>query len=572
MSHNDVRDILSLPNRAGPAGGPSRAAARAPPQLPGDARPKQRPEGMSRELYALLGPNAPSLVMAGHGAGGAVMTLDGIENADATGARAFQPKFTRRPTAAARKWAWAPFRNPARSDTCTDSAGAVELGAPRAGDGGLILHHWKPLDVGADAGDELDATWMPFNTASQVFHYSSEEYIQYLRDDEWTREETDYLLELCETYDLRFIVIADRYEWPGKQRSMEDLKARYYTVARRLIRERISNEDVDTRQAQLQTFAFDKQQEVERKRAVQKLFLRTPEQLAEEEALYVEARRLEQNETKFAREREDLLRLLGGVESLSSCSPSTVSAVGAGIVWPPGVAQGDAQADADSSSKSGKRRKIDNATPTPTTPSAKSKDPKQDLQDSINFVSRFLPNNPNVLRMPYPNLIGTPSVLPPVSSTGAQSTKAETHAHHGAYLRSMRMLSFRPNQYLRAIQAMAELRPPVGSRLVYPTATNVEKWETLLGAVASGLEMKKQLDRVDAELRVVQARLAALETGGAHTEAMDPDAAQDRKRPATDGQEAASGACGERGTSEVRGDAHGVQPSSLDAAAAAAPL
>ena len=72
---------------------------------------------------------------------------------------------------------------------------------------------------------------------------------------------------MCETYDLRFIVIADRYEWPGRTRSIEDLKARYYTICRRLLRERISNEDIEARQAQLQTYAYDRQQEMERKRA-----------------------------------------------------------------------------------------------------------------------------------------------------------------------------------------------------------------------------------------------------------------------------------------------------------------
>ena len=71
------------------------------------------------------------------------------------------------------------------------------------------------------------------------------------------------------------------------------------------------------------------------------------------------------------------------------------------------------------------------------------------------------------------------------------------------------MLTFRPNQYARMLQALAELHPPIGARLVFPTATNVEKWETLLGAVAGDLEVKKQLDRVEAEYQVVQARLAA---------------------------------------------------------------
>ena len=32
-----------------------------------------------------------------------------------------------------------------------------------------------------------------------------------VKDPAWTREETDYLLELCELFDLRFVIIADRY-------------------------------------------------------------------------------------------------------------------------------------------------------------------------------------------------------------------------------------------------------------------------------------------------------------------------------------------------------------------------
>ena len=42
----------------------------------------------------------------------------------------------------------------------------------------------------------------------------------------WSREETDQLFELCERFDLRFIVIADRFP---TARSVEDLKSRYYS-------------------------------------------------------------------------------------------------------------------------------------------------------------------------------------------------------------------------------------------------------------------------------------------------------------------------------------------------------
>lgn len=41
----------------------------------------------------------------------------------------------------------------------------------------------------------------------------------------WTKEETDQLFELCERFDLRFIIIADRFP---TQRTVEELKDRYY--------------------------------------------------------------------------------------------------------------------------------------------------------------------------------------------------------------------------------------------------------------------------------------------------------------------------------------------------------
>ena len=460
MSSSDVRDILSLPARQAET-----RTSRGPPPLPGDNRGKQRPEGMSRELYALLGPNAPSLLM-GHG----------IE--PVAGTRAFQPKFRRQGAAPVRRWAWTPFRNAARADT-------------HGGDepSGLVMHHWRPL---TDDTPEVDATWAPFNTTSQVFRYSDEEYTQLLKDDDWSREETDYLIDLCDEYDLRFIVIADRYEWAGRARSIEDIKARYYAICRRLVRSRISNEDLETRQSQLQAFTYDRQQEIERKRAVQNLFSRSAEQLAEEEALYVEMRRLEQNEARFAKERGDLLRLLGGWESLPSCTPASVAAVGAGIVP-------DEQAHASDDDK--KKRRRTEKTPTP---GGKARgDNRQSLADAQNYIWRFQPELAAARPM-CPHLVGTSSIQPPVVSTS--TTKAETHAHHGAYLRSSRMLTFRPNLYTRATQALAELHPPIGPRLVFPTMTNVEKWETLLGAVASSLEVKKQLDRAEAEFRALDAR------------------------------------------------------------------
>ena len=53
----DVRSILSLPNPSTP--GPSQ-----PRKTPGTTQRARKPEGISRELYSLIGPSAPTLAAA----------------------------------------------------------------------------------------------------------------------------------------------------------------------------------------------------------------------------------------------------------------------------------------------------------------------------------------------------------------------------------------------------------------------------------------------------------------------------------------------------------------------------
>lgn len=46
-----------------------------------------------------------------------------------------------------------------------------------------------------------------------VFAYDAEEWEALIEPDPgWSRAETDYLLDLCRRFDLRFLVIADRYQ------------------------------------------------------------------------------------------------------------------------------------------------------------------------------------------------------------------------------------------------------------------------------------------------------------------------------------------------------------------------
>jgi DNA methyltransferase 1-associated protein 1 len=155
---------------------------------------------------------------------------------------------------------------------------------------------------------------------------------------------------------LRWYIIHDRYDYPdGVARTLEvcwvrgmdeymtfincdiqDLKDRYYSVCRKLVRNRPWAGDDASKNSLLTSFQFDKgkvtlfshfaqmpdqtmlfrtEREMTRKKYVASLESRTPEQISEEEALYVEIKRLEQNERRFKRERDELLKTLVGIES-----------------------------------------------------------------------------------------------------------------------------------------------------------------------------------------------------------------------------------------------------------------
>ena len=89
------------------------------------------------------------------------------------------------------KWVWSPFSNPARQDSAQ-------------------FNHWvKRKEVG-----EVYA-FARFNRKATVVTYTDEQYekaIAPLKSD-WTKLETDVLFELCDRFNLRFIVIADRFSY-----------------------------------------------------------------------------------------------------------------------------------------------------------------------------------------------------------------------------------------------------------------------------------------------------------------------------------------------------------------------
>ena len=160
------------------------------------------------------------------------------------------------------KWSWASFTNPARRDC-------------------LQLNHWKKLS------DTEDYPFAKFNKSIEMVTYTEEEYTKILHNPSWSKEETDYFWNLCQIYDLRFIVIQDRYNPSYPPRSVEDLKERFYSLSKEilLLRNQTTHPII--------SLPYNANYEKKRKALLEKYFLRTREQDEEEKALCEEARKLE---------------------------------------------------------------------------------------------------------------------------------------------------------------------------------------------------------------------------------------------------------------------------------------
>ncbi|CAG9463965.1 unnamed protein product [Pedinophyceae sp. YPF-701] len=244
----DVKDILGVPRDAGFDG----AVKKEKPTGP------TRPKGMSREAFALLDgshPIIPSQLLG-------VKKNKGLKD-------------KRKGQKGQSKWAWEPFKNSARSD-------------------GLQLCRWQQRVYDAQKNLVKDVPddyfYAKFNKSVEVVQYNDEEYNSLLQDPDWTREETDHLLELCRQFGLRFVVVADRWGLQ-RARTVEDLKARYYGVARALIVAR-QGDDGATNQ-QLVRNPFNVQHEIERKRALEVLYQRTAREAREEDELLKKAKDIE---------------------------------------------------------------------------------------------------------------------------------------------------------------------------------------------------------------------------------------------------------------------------------------
>lgn len=265
----DVRDIMELDRPATPELTRESIIGIDKPKkkIPTGPKIPKRPEGMHREVFALLyndNKDVPPLFPS-----------------DTVGNGYKQTKIKlgmRKP----RKWKWMSFTNPARTDDAT-------------------FYHWRrPSD------EPKEYPFAKFNKKVEVPTYTDVEYQQHLTCDSWTKEETDHLMDLAQRFDIRFLIMADRYDSEKfSKRSVEDLKDRYYKIHGILAK--LNGEK--------KIYTYDADHERRRKEQLKKLYERTPEQIEEEQFLLSELKKIEARKKERERKTQDLQKLISQADS-----------------------------------------------------------------------------------------------------------------------------------------------------------------------------------------------------------------------------------------------------------------
>lgn len=490
MSSSDIFDVLNIQQRSKSPGSTSSptptvsASSTAP-----NRAPKPQVTGMQRELYNLLGENQPPIV---------VQTSS---------------KFKGKLNALSKPspWTCAAFKaNPA-----------------------VTLHHWVKGSKALLGDQAQESPYAKFNTHFSIPRFDMEEYDSFMNtngekgpqiennqsstDDLktsqsledsaqressgqqiWSFEEVDYLFQLCKQYDLRWFVIHDRYSY-GNPRTLEDLKEKFYQVCRKYFLHKNPDEPL------LTSLDFPKQKEIERKKYLQRLLARSAAEIAEEEALIIESRKFEMAAKKTLNERESLLRLL---DSPNSDQPISQYLTSQGMSQLYGSLLSD---------KSRKRKHNSNIPENPwmkqqqqfaqqrqqlqqmhdrkqedqeAASPRRTKKQKQEMQTAIkrkaeSVYAEHLLNKFNKEERDALGVMAHGEKLPP-----------------GVYLRSTKISTFKPALQNKVVATLQELGLPV--RPAMPTYEIVQKHEVLLKHIVTLIDLKKHLDKLEAEKAIAK--------------------------------------------------------------------
>ena len=180
----------------------------------------------------------------------------------------------------------------------------------------LTLHRWvRAAGTGLQSNSEppFPDRFGKYNVALEVPQYDAETYEKHLTHAEWTKEETDYLIEAYREGNGKWPVVVDRYGYSDPpNRSMEDLKARFYGISATLQQLHTPVTSMTNAEYALyQTLSnFNAGQEVSRKKLAEAHLKRRQNEVDEEGILLSELQRIMLNQATLENEREELRRRL----------------------------------------------------------------------------------------------------------------------------------------------------------------------------------------------------------------------------------------------------------------------
>jgi DNA methyltransferase 1-associated protein 1 len=218
--------------------------------------------------------------------------------------------------------------------------------------------------------------------------------------------------------------------------------------------------------------------EAARKHHIQNVLMkRTPQQLEEEEFLYIESRRIEQQYSQMSREREELWRTLCGV------GPQSTSALALNSPFLSPAARENAATAAGLSNKKRRRGELDM------------------LEDPNNTGQKVASTST------LPQLAPAQDEQYGITRFDASTPASSVTRPSGVYLRSSKPPQLKTSLAPKIIAALAE--QGISMRLAMPTRQNMEKLEALVSAITSLLDCKKQVERAEYEVKVLKTRKEA---------------------------------------------------------------
>jgi DNA methyltransferase 1-associated protein 1 len=394
----------------------------------------------------------------------------------------------------------------------------------------LNLRHWrkqKPLrpangDVMDIEGGEPVAPseyeFAKYNIGITVPQYTEEQYESHLKSNDWSRDETDYLLETVKEWNQKWPLIIDRYDYTPnmepksedapsqslvkvedtKERTLEQLKARYYDVwSKTMAFESGGVQNMNETEFHLhETLTkYNPQNEAVRKNLAWALNNRSAEEIREEEYLLSELQRIMISAQKYETERAEVRQRLeyaqpaGGNTGANTFATSSFAALNQLY---------NSLAAQDRSRKARHRLSLTS-------------------NDLIQSPAGVGPNGTPLTasQRDFPGSAGGPrrnpsmAAPPPVRALGERAERRFAVTTHdrlngGIQFRSDKLIKARQAksqvQTLKIAAALTELGVPEIIQL--PTQRVLDGFEQLVAKVAKLIDTRKITEKEEAELRI----------------------------------------------------------------------